>query len=103
MGSRFTKQLPEYVYFWGSGDWIQGPYVKPQSGRKNRKFKLTEVTDKPKSKISKYELKNKIDEISNNVLKTELIKFFETIHDEFEMGLNSEGIPEYVDNYLLGK
>ena len=54
MSSRFTKQLPEYVYFWGEGEWINGPYVKPQRGRTNRKFKLTEVPmDEPKSKKTK--------------------------------------------------
>lgn len=54
MGSRFTKQVPEHVYFWGEGEWINGPYVKPQKGRTNRKFKLTEVPmDEPKKKTEK--------------------------------------------------
>lgn len=57
MSSRFTKQLPEYVYFWGEGEWINGPYVKPQRGRTNRKFKLIEVAmDEPKSKKTKNKL-----------------------------------------------
>ena len=103
MGSRFTKKIPEYVYFWGEGEWVQGPYVKPQSGRTNKKFKLSEVTDNPYPNLTKEELKNKVDEISKNIMKDELVKFFETVNSEFEMGLNSEGIPEYVDNYLTGK
>lgn len=50
-GGRMTKKLPEYVYFVGEGEWISGPYVNPQRGRKNRKFKLTEVQmDEPKKK-----------------------------------------------------
>lgn len=54
MASRFTKKLPEHVYFWGTGEWIQGPYVRPQSGRDNRKFLLTEVPmDEPKKKKKK--------------------------------------------------
>ena len=47
MGSRYTKNIPEYVYFVGSGEWIQGPYVKPQKGRENIKFKITEVIEEP--------------------------------------------------------
>ena len=43
MASRYTKEIPQYVYFWGEGEWIQGPYVKPQRGRTNKKFLLTEV------------------------------------------------------------
>lgn len=44
MGSRFAKGLPEFVYFIGEGDgWVRGPFVKPQRGYKNRKFKLEEV------------------------------------------------------------
>ena len=51
MASRYTKKIPEFVYFWGTGEWIQGPYVHPQPGRDNRKFKLTEVTDGKAKKI----------------------------------------------------
>lgn len=40
MASRFTKKKPEFVYFWGSGEWIQGPYMNPQKGRDNIKYKL---------------------------------------------------------------
>lgn len=46
MSSRYTKSIPEYVYFVGEGEWIQGPYVKPQKGRVNRKFKITEIIEK---------------------------------------------------------
>jgi hypothetical protein len=43
-GGRFTKKTPEFVYFIGEdGGWIQGPYVNPKKGYKNRKFKLTEI------------------------------------------------------------
>lgn len=50
-GGRFTKQIPEFVYFVGENGWIQGPYVRPQRGYKNRKFKITEVPmDEPKKK-----------------------------------------------------
>jgi hypothetical protein len=43
-GGRFTKKTPDFVYFIGEdGGWIQGPYVNPQRGKKNRKFKLTEI------------------------------------------------------------
>lgn len=48
-GGRMTKKLPEYVYFVGEGEWISGPYVNPQRGSKNRKFKIIEVKiDEPK-------------------------------------------------------
>jgi len=43
MSSRFTKKIPEFIYFVGEGEWIQGPYVRPQSGSKNRKFKIVEI------------------------------------------------------------
>lgn len=43
MGSRYTKKIPEFVYFVGEGEWVEGPYVNPKSGRGNRKFKLEEV------------------------------------------------------------
>jgi hypothetical protein len=47
MGSRYTKKIPEYIYFIGEdGNWIQGPYVnKPKNRRDYRKFKLTEIKD----------------------------------------------------------
>ncbi len=52
--SRFAKKQPEYVYFWGTGEWVQGPYVKPHPGRDNRKYLLTEVPmDLPKVKKKK--------------------------------------------------
>lgn len=45
--TRYTKKIPEFVYFVGEGEWIQGPYVnKPRTSSKIRKFKLTEETDK---------------------------------------------------------
>ena len=43
MGSRFTTKKPEYVYYWGSGKYLNGPYVNPQKGRDCVKYKLTEV------------------------------------------------------------
>lgn len=51
-GGRYTKKTPEFVYFIGEdGGWIQGPYMNPKSGHKNRKFKLTEIPmDEPKVK-----------------------------------------------------
>jgi hypothetical protein len=42
-GGRMTKQIPEFIYFIGDGEWISGPYVNPKKGYKNRKFKITEV------------------------------------------------------------
>ena len=55
MGSRYLKnRVPEFLYFVGDdveGQWIQGPFVKPQSGNTNRKFKLIEVPmDEKRSK-----------------------------------------------------
>jgi len=51
MGARFTKQIPEFIYFVGEdGNWISGPYVRPQAGRNNRKFKIIEVTEKDSKK-----------------------------------------------------
>lgn len=53
-GGRFTKQLPEHIYFVGKGEWISGPYVRPQRGRANSKFLITEVPmDEPKKKKKK--------------------------------------------------
>jgi hypothetical protein len=43
MSSRFTKNIPEYIYFVGEGEWVSGPYVRPQRGLKNRKFRIEEV------------------------------------------------------------
>jgi hypothetical protein len=51
MGARYTKTIPDYVYFINEGEWIAGPFVKPQAGRDNRKFKLEEVPmPEPKKK-----------------------------------------------------
>ena len=48
---KIYKKIPEYIYFVGEGEWIQGPYVNPKGSRENRKFKLIEVPmDKPKTK-----------------------------------------------------
>jgi hypothetical protein len=50
MASRYTKGIPDYVYFVGDNDseWVQGPFVKPRPGC--RKFKLTEVPMEPITK-----------------------------------------------------
>lgn len=49
MASRYTKKIPQYVYFVGEGEWIQGPFVRPKQGFANRKFLVTEVPmDEPK-------------------------------------------------------
>lgn len=49
-GGRWTKKVPEFIYFVGEdGNWIQGPYVHPH-GNRDRKFKLVEVKEKPKKK-----------------------------------------------------
>lgn len=62
MAARYTKSIPEYVYFWGTGEWIQGPFVRPQLHRENRKFKLVEVPmDEPKKKNN--------DKIVENIIK----------------------------------
>ena len=51
MSSRYTKKIPEFIYFIGEGEWIQGPYINPKRGYENRKFKITEVPmDEPKNK-----------------------------------------------------
>lgn len=52
--TRFAKGQPEFVYFWGEGEWVNGPYVNPQRGRECRKYKLVEVPmDEPKKKAKK--------------------------------------------------
>ena len=58
MGSRYTKSIPEFIYFVGEGEWLQGPYVTKQSSknRKVRKFKLVEVID-DKDKVLPNKLK----------------------------------------------
>ncbi len=46
MGSRYgryTKEIPTYIYFVGEGNRIRGPYIHPQKGKPNRKFKISEV------------------------------------------------------------
>ena len=40
---KFSKGVPEYIYFIGGYEWLYGPYLKPKEGRVNRKFKLIEV------------------------------------------------------------
>ena len=52
--SRYTKKIPEHIYFVGTGEWIEGPFVNPKKGYTNRKFALTEVPmDEPKTKTKK--------------------------------------------------
>ena len=41
MAARYTKGIPEYVYFVGEGEWVQGPFVNPRPNC--RKFKLVEI------------------------------------------------------------
>ena len=50
MASRYTKTIPEYVYFVNEGEWKAGPFVRPQANRVNRKFKLVEEPIKVKKK-----------------------------------------------------
>ena len=48
MAARYTKKIPEFVYFIGedSHEWKEGPFVNPPRGnRKYRKFKLIEVKE----------------------------------------------------------
>ena len=45
MSGRYTKSIPEFVYFIGKSGWIEGPFVHPKSGKANRKFKLTEIIE----------------------------------------------------------
>lgn len=49
-GGRYAKKRPEFIYFIGDDnqEWLSGPYVKPQSGRINRKFRLVEIFDDEK-------------------------------------------------------
>lgn len=60
-GGRFSKKFPEFVYFVGEDgqEWISGPYIRPQSGRVNRKFRLVEVLDDEKLNAKNKELLNK--------------------------------------------
>lgn len=38
-----TKKIPEYVYFVDADDGIiRGPFIHPQKGFRNRKFKIKE-------------------------------------------------------------
>ena len=53
-GGRFTKEIPEFVYFVGQdGNWVQGPYVTKKTGPDARKFKLVEIKDEPKPEKKK--------------------------------------------------
>jgi len=56
MSGRYTKGIPEFVYFVGGHDkseWAMGPFVRPRSGNVNRKFKLVEVENVPRKKTPK--------------------------------------------------
>lgn len=65
MSYRYTSKIPEYVYFVGGEPFspndhnsVAGPYVHPQRGGANRKFKIIEVLmDQPKTKKKKDETK----------------------------------------------
>ena len=50
MGSRYCKEIPEFIYFVKEGDWMVGPFVRPQRGRDCLKFKLVPVVDNEKEK-----------------------------------------------------
>lgn len=52
MSSRYTKSIPEFIYFVGEGEWIKGPYVTKQSNKNRtvRKFKLVEVIEEDNGK-----------------------------------------------------
>ena len=58
MSKRYTKKIPEFVYFVGTGEWIQGSFVNPKKGFVNRKFSLTEIIEEPKIKKNESRSKN---------------------------------------------
>lgn len=56
MASRYTKKVPEFVYFVGQSEWIMGPYVnKPRHRNDVRKFRLEEVKEITNDKKDKNE------------------------------------------------
>lgn len=55
---KYTKSIPEFVYLVAEGGWFAGPFVHPQKGRTNRKFKLVEV-EIPEKEIKEEKLKEK--------------------------------------------
>lgn len=62
IGKRFTKQIPEFIYFIGEGEWVMGPYVRPQRNKPNRKFKITQVSTDETNGENKYlDLKNTLE------------------------------------------
>ena len=50
MSARYTKTIPEFIYFIDNGEWKQGPYVTKKTSSSVRKFKLVEVIDKKTKK-----------------------------------------------------
>lgn len=58
-GGRYTKKIPETIYFVGQdGDWVQGPYVNIPKRYKEgdghlRTFKLTEIVIEKSKKEKK--------------------------------------------------
>lgn len=51
---RRTKSIPKFVYFNKMYDgWLAGPFVRPQKGKDNIIFKLTEVKTKKDAKTTK--------------------------------------------------
>lgn len=44
MSTKWTKKIPEYVYFWGESEsGVFGPYVNPQKYRDNIKYSLVKT------------------------------------------------------------
>jgi hypothetical protein len=58
---KYVKKIPEFVYLIKEGDWFAGPFVHPQKGRQNRKFKLVEITEEePEEKKKEKKLPKRI-------------------------------------------
>jgi hypothetical protein len=54
---KYVKRIPEFIYLIAEGGWFAGPFVHPQKGRQNRKFKLIEVTENEETKKEEVPLK----------------------------------------------
>lgn len=58
MAGKWCKKVPDYVYFTGNGEWLQGPYVNKPKGKVHslQVFKLISISEEeivPAKKVKK--------------------------------------------------
>jgi hypothetical protein len=122
MGSRFTKKIPESVYFCKEGGWWAGPFVHPQRGRDCVEYRLVPV-NKEKEKISAFSpelnekanlliekgenLKKEVTDLQHNVNNTDMTVLIDRAYSDINTiikrleRIDNEETQEWIKKMLI--